>query len=506
MSTTPVHGRPPGALKRTTLYALGSNGNFQLGLPHNEDVDVPQKCIFNIRPPSGDSAPDPLSPPAIGSAEAPSIPLHDPPNGTRTSLDVPLCPEETIASLTTGGNHTLILTTHGRVFAAGLNDHGQLCLKAPSDPPFPSTSTSTSATTSPVPQTEPRHQSDLTPGFHRLPWTGPAPDTPITHISATFTVTLVVASHTTLYTAGYGPKGELALGRAVPVSTAPTCAFDIREAEGPASRIDSLVACVDHALILSSTGVVYAWGAARKGQVGETLRASSAAGGGGCCWAVSRTEICLAAGLSFRPRQVVTGRTFTVALADDARQAAWFGKLSDFTTGSRDLSMSEPDEQDEKGGDTKDPGSSSQRDQTQVQNNIRIQAGWSSLTLHHTRRGTLRGLGRSTHGQHPPPRAGGRVVALAVGSEHSVALLADGRVVSWGWGEHGNCGRDVDARGVVHEGWNVLFEPAAGEAVEGPVTRAVEKGEGSCEDAVVVRGIGAGCASSFFWVEIQNRN
>ncbi|XP_063220656.1 secretion-regulating guanine nucleotide exchange factor [Bacillus rossius redtenbacheri] len=34
----------------------------------------------------------------------------------------------------------------------------------------------------------------------------------------------------------------------------------------------------------------------------------------------------------------------------------------------------------------------------------------------------------------------GRVSQLAVGSEHNVALLESGRIMSWGWNEHGNCG------------------------------------------------------------------
>ncbi|KDR15370.1 secretion-regulating guanine nucleotide exchange factor isoform X1 [Zootermopsis nevadensis] len=36
------------------------------------------------------------------------------------------------------------------------------------------------------------------------------------------------------------------------------------------------------------------------------------------------------------------------------------------------------------------------------------------------------------------------VKQLAVGSEHNIAVLDTGRIVSWGWNEHGNCGTGTD--------------------------------------------------------------
>lgn len=36
------------------------------------------------------------------------------------------------------------------------------------------------------------------------------------------------------------------------------------------------------------------------------------------------------------------------------------------------------------------------------------------------------------------------VTQLAVGSEHNIAVLDTGRIVSWGWNEHGNCGTGTE--------------------------------------------------------------
>ena len=86
--------------------------------------------------------------------------------------------------------------------------------------------------------------------------------------------------------------------------------------------------------------------------------------------------------------------------------------------------------------------------------------------------------GRDDHGQLAPPGLPS-IEQIAVGSEHVVALTEDGKIISWGWGEHGNCGTQIDANGDVKGTWNEI---------------PVDSGE-------KVVGIGAGCATSFFWTE-----
>jgi len=92
--------------------------------------------------------------------------------------------------------------------------------------------------------------------------------------------------------------------------------------------------------------------------------------------------------------------------------------------------------------------------------------------------GKVESWGRNDHGQLAPPGLPD-IEKIAVGSEHVVALTKDGKVISWGWGEHGNCGAGTDENGDIKGKWNEI------------PTDPDEK----------VVGVGAGCATSFFWTE-----
>src|SRR4051794_6341357 len=76
------------------LFSLGSNGSGQLGLDHAEDVDHP----------------------------------------TATLLPLVLEDDDYPATITAGGNHTIIQMTSGIVFATGDNTHGQCGLSKVSKP------------------------------------------------------------------------------------------------------------------------------------------------------------------------------------------------------------------------------------------------------------------------------------------------------------------------------------------------------------------------------------
>jgi protein ATS1 len=65
------------------LYALGSNSSYQLSLKHTDDVSIP----------------------------------------TKTTLDLP--DEELPVKIASGGNHTLLLTNKGSLYATGANRYGQ---------------------------------------------------------------------------------------------------------------------------------------------------------------------------------------------------------------------------------------------------------------------------------------------------------------------------------------------------------------------------------------------
>lgn len=77
--------------------------------------------------------------------------------------------------------------------------------------------------------------------------------------------------------------------------------------------------------------------------------------------------------------------------------------------------------------------------------------------------------GRDDRGQLPPGdlRGGASLKKIAVGSEHGLALLGgdddERTVVAFGWGEHGNCGTEIDERGNVRGRYNVVDIPFQGE-------------------------------------------
>lgn len=106
-----------------------------------------------------------------------------------------------------------------------------------------------------------------------------------------------------------------------------------------------------------------------------------------------------------------------------------------------------------------------------------VSASWGSIFIL-KEDGKVESWGRNDHGQLAPPGLPD-IEQLAVGSEHVVALTKGGRVVSWGWGEHGNCGVDTDENGDVKGKWNEI-----------PV-----------DQSDIVLGVGAGCATSFFWTK-----
>ena len=73
-----------------------------------------------------------------------------------------------------------------------------------------------------------------------------------------------------------------------------------------------------------------------------------------------------------------------------------------------------------------------------------VACGWThSLTLEE---GVVRAWGRDNYSQLGGGAGDGRpvcegVTRLAAGSEHSLVITLEGKVLAWGWNEHGNCGR-----------------------------------------------------------------
>ena len=128
------------------LYALGSNGNGQLGIGSFEDVSKPQQCIIQYD--EGDS---------------PGTPVR----------------------ISAGGNHTLMLFDSGRLFSAGSNQNGQ----AGSKPSRAVDSPDPNATFTEI---------KIPCNFGRIKF-----------CSATWEASLIVTSDNEVYTWGSGPNGEL---------------------------------------------------------------------------------------------------------------------------------------------------------------------------------------------------------------------------------------------------------------------------------------------------------
>lgn len=349
------------------LRSFGSNGRGQLSLAHTADVHTPSACIL--------------------------------PAGAR--------PEAIVA----GGNHTLLLTATGALFACGDNTHNQCAIEA----------ASSLHSFSRVP---------LPPGCAR--WT----------LAAAGWAFSILVSDTAVFASGHGAKGELGLG-------APNAVAACRRLVGfppPATRVCRISSGVAHTVAVLSDGSVYGWGAGRKGQLGAPPDAVVPAPRRVCVgwdveWAVCMRE-----------------STLLVERVQDPGARRRICVLGGDRYGVREAL-----------GMQLDPG---------VED---VQAGWNAVYVLYAG-GRLVGYGRNDRGQLPPPGLG-PVQRFAAGSEHVVAVVG-GRLVAWGWGEHGNCGRGREHLG----GGDVV-----GVAAEVDVPGVGEGGE--------IGAVGAGCATSWVWVE-----
>ncbi|KAL9104726.1 MAG: hypothetical protein Q9163_000338 [Psora crenata] len=253
--------------------------------------------------------------------------------------------------------------------------------------------------------------------------------------SATWDASIVVTREDEVYVCGRGPKGELGLGSNIVAAD-----DDVRIDHFPpkGTTIVDVASGVSHTVTVLSDGEVYGWGNGRKGQLGQPAEV---------LWSPRKVE-----GLDFKVKRAVCGREFTFLVSHPRDgQHAILGS-------------------DKWGVRSQAPG--------HVHDWRDIGASWGSIfTL--DKDGKVRSWGRNDRSQlasmHLPP-----VERLAVGSEHVVALAADGVVLCWGWGEHGNCGEDADGDGKTDGSLNCIEMP---------------RGDGLAE----VLGVGAGCATSFFW-------
>ncbi|EER40021.1 alpha-tubulin suppressor protein Aats1 [Histoplasma capsulatum H143] len=238
-----------------------------------------------------------------------------------------------------------------------------------------------------------------------------------------------------LYVCGVGNKGELGLGENYVEANSPT---RIREFPPTGLEITSISSSVSHTAATLSNGEVYGWGISRKGQLGEENIKKK------ILWVPQKIE-----DVSFFACQVACGREFT-AVAGDART----GEFAIFGPEKWDILSGAPKE---------------------IKYYTTLAASWHGVYVHKQDGSTI-SWGRNDRGQLLPPNLP-RLVKLAIGSEHAVAMIEGTNIVAFGWGEHGNCGPNTDAQGNVAGRWNEI-----------PL---------SAEDSNTVTGVGAGCATSW---------
>ncbi|EMC92644.1 hypothetical protein BAUCODRAFT_37538 [Baudoinia panamericana UAMH 10762] len=244
----------------------------------------------------------------------------------------------------------------------------------------------------------------------------------VKQVSATWKASICLCSDGRVKVCGEGLHGELGLGEGRTDSLNP-CA--IEEFPPMGTEVVQIASGMAHTVAVMSNGDVWGWGKGGQGQLGEPAKD---------VWSPRKIE-----GLPFGVAKAVCGKDFTFVVGTRAS-----GKLRVIGLNKRDRF----------GLKTNLPSAvSGWKD---------IAASWGSVFIL-GEHGKLRGFGRDDHGQLPPSDLP-FVEAIAAGSEHCLALTKGGKVLAWGWGEHGNCGEPTDERGDVSGHFNVLdvLEPIGG--------------------------------------------
>ena len=264
------------------------------------------------------------------------------------------------------------------------------------------------------------------------------------------TVITCTESLSSLTAWGCAEKGELAnntMSKEVPFCNVKPLEWPRHNHQHESNfHVVDLASGLYHTVVVLSNGDVWGWGANRKGQLGEPK----------VNWValpkrISRNQI------GFNVKRAVCGREFTylVGSSVEGRHVVLGGNG---TNAKLNVTNKAPKAV---------PGWKD------------IGANWGGIVvLFHS--GKVISWGRADHGQMRPDNLP-LIQKIAVGSEHTLAIDIHDRVLAWGWGEHGNCGPNVDDQGDVKGRWAVIEMP--------------DKAEN------IVEGIGAGCATSWIWTK-----
>lgn len=195
-----------------TLFALGSNGAGQLGVPKAGDLSSPRQTVNRIYNPVTD-----------------------------------------IKHIAAGGNHTLVLYHDGTIKSMGCNADGRCGVPKVREirPPLVAF-----------------HEHEL---HARQGWPDRRQDK-FAHVSATWAASILVYEGGKVFTAGSGDSGEMGLGFGVTgrVDATPnSAARQIPDFPPQGTSIVHINSSMAHTVVVLSNGEVWGWGKGRKGQLGE---------------------------------------------------------------------------------------------------------------------------------------------------------------------------------------------------------------------------------------------
>ena len=215
-----------------------------------------------------------------------------------------------------------------------------------------------------------------------------------------------------LFTHGHGQWGELGRGDLVLASTNDLSKLPWMDTYLGGEATD-FAAGVWHYIVVMADGSVYGWGKARLGQLGAGLRDKV-------------NEPTKIEDIPFKPVKAICGKDFTYLVSDPSTGEHILLGKDKFNI----VSNMPPD----------------------IKGWKDIGATWNAIFVLFDD-GRLTAWGKENQWKLLPPDLPA-IDTIAVGSDHILAVTKDEKIISWGWGKHGNCG-DISA--IKHELKNDLI-------------------------------------------------
>ena len=305
--------------------------------------------------------------------------------GSETTTEL----SEPIRAMAFGGNYSLAILQDGSLLGAGSNTRGQL---------FSPEDVRQSSVFRPI-------ESVLGVKFRR--------------IACGWEFSVAETTEGDILVSGYGPNGELGLGKHFSLSTTGRAYAKLPINSESKGGIRQLCTSIHSVIIIFNNGEVYGWGNNKRGQLfahngDRTLKLVQ-----------EPHRITFAGGR--RVLRVCMGRDFTVFMTTDANNEV----LDPIFRGKDNFNIE----------------SELRSSKIDSDSFASMWATWTSVQVL-TRDNHILSIGSNIKCQHYPKNADncGPIDLVAIGSEHGVCTLDNDRTkaYAWGWGEHGNCGSVPD--------------------------------------------------------------